>query len=73
MQNGKYVFLLETPKVLTPMVLQYTKVISDIRNGGKLPTVMFSKDPIFTQDEFRFACEDSGYCKMKLTIIDDTH
>lgn len=45
MQNGKYVFLLETPKVWTPMVLQYTKVISDIRNGGKLPTVMFSNIP----------------------------
>lgn len=45
MQNGKYVFLRETPKVWTPMVLQYTKVISDIRNGGKLPTVMFSKIP----------------------------
>lgn len=30
-------------KGMDSMVLQYTKVISDIRNGGKLPTVMFSK------------------------------
>ena len=45
MQNGKYVFLLETPKLWIPTVLQYTKVVSDIRNGGKLPTVMFSKIP----------------------------
>lgn len=50
MQNGKYVFLLETQRYGLLMVLQYTKVISDIRNGGKLPTVMcFQRSRFYTR------------------------
>ena len=63
MQNGKYVFLLETPKLWIPMVLQYTKVISDIRNGGKLPTVKFSKIPFLDKINLILCVKIQGTAK----------